>query len=68
MDATGNLILSRRSGEAVVIGEGPDAVVVTVETVRGDRVYLGFVGPKGTRIDRREVRARREAEFGDPVG
>jgi carbon storage regulator CsrA len=51
------LILSRFPGQRVVVGEGPDAVVVTVAEVKPGRVLLGFDAPPDVRIDREEVRA-----------
>jgi carbon storage regulator len=54
------LILTRRLGEAVVIG--PD-VVVTVEEIdrRQGRVQLGVRAPRSVPVDRAEVRARKLA-------
>ena len=46
------LVLSRKSGESIVIGGG---VKLTVVEVRGDRVRLGFEGPREVPIHRQEV-------------
>lgn len=46
------LVLSRKSGESIVIGGG---VKLTVVEVRGDRVRLGFEGPREIAIHRQEV-------------
>lgn len=46
------LALTRKPGERVVIG---DNVIVEVVEVRGDRVKLGFTGPRGIPIRREEV-------------
>jgi carbon storage regulator len=55
------LVLSRKVGQEIVIGEGADRVVITVTEVRGgDRVRLGITAPPHVRVDRREVRDRRE--------
>lgn len=56
------LVMSRYGEEDVVVGEGPDATTVRVVRVKGDRVWLGFSAPAHVRVDRAEVRARREAE------
>jgi carbon storage regulator len=49
------LVLSRRTGESVVIG---DDVVVTVLEVKGDgAVRLGIDAPRSTRVHRAEVYA-----------
>ncbi len=45
------LVLSRRIGEGVVIGNG---VVVTVLAVRGRQVRLGFEAPRDVAIWRQE--------------
>jgi carbon storage regulator len=57
------LVLSRRSGESVIIG---DEVVVTVLEVRGDVVRLGITAPREIQVHREEVfrelqRANQEA-------
>ncbi|HEU4566580.1 MAG TPA: carbon storage regulator CsrA [Marmoricola sp.] len=46
------LVLSRRAGESVVIG---DDVVVTVLEVRGDVVRVGIDAPRSVRVHREEV-------------
>jgi carbon storage regulator len=53
------LVLTRRLGEQIVIG---DAIRVTVLAVKGDRVRLGVEAPKEVPVDRLEVHQRR-AEF-----
>ncbi len=52
------LVLSRKPGERVYIGED---IEVTVLEVRGNRVKLGFRGPSSVPIHRGEVQARIEA-------
>ncbi len=52
------LVLSRRVGESVVIGEGtPDAVTVTVLEVRGDVVRVGIDAPRSVAVHRAELLA-----------
>jgi carbon storage regulator CsrA len=46
------LVLSRKIGEAVVIGDG---IVVTVTRVAGNRVTLGITAPDDVRILRGEL-------------
>ena len=46
------LVLSRRAGESVVIGED---VVVTVLEVKGDVVRVGVDAPRSVAVHRREV-------------
>ena len=51
------LVLSRKRGEAIVIGNG---ITVTVLAVDGDRVKLGVVAPAEVPIHREEVYQRIE--------
>jgi sRNA-binding carbon storage regulator CsrA len=58
MTATANnksyLFLYREKGESVVIGEGDLEVVLTVESIRDNKVKLSFRADKSARIDRME--------------
>src|SRR5262249_20599406 len=49
------LVLSRRVGEEVIIGEG---IRVTVLAVRGERIRLGITAPASVRVVRQEVHQR----------
>lgn len=53
------LILSRRPGESVKIG---DEVTVTVLGVQGGQVRLGFTAPADIAVHREEVYERIKAE------
>ena len=46
------LVLSRRKGESVVIG---NEVIVTVVDVRGDQIRLGIDAPRSVPVHREEV-------------
>jgi carbon storage regulator len=46
------LVLSRKKGETIVIG---DNIIVTVVEIVGDRVRLAFEAPKDVTIHRREI-------------
>ncbi len=46
------LVLSRKRGETIVIGNG---IAVTVLAVDGDRVKLGIVAPAEVPVHREEV-------------
>jgi carbon storage regulator len=46
------LVLSRKHGEAIVIGDG---ITVTVLAVEGGRVKLGVVAPPEVPIHREEI-------------
>lgn len=53
------LVLSRKRGEGVMIGQDVEVVVLEI---RGDRVKLGFQGPNDVPIHREEVYAQIAAE------
>lgn len=53
------LVLSRKIGEQILIGDG---IVVTVNRIDGNRVSLGIQAPSDVRIIREELRP-----FGDEV-
>ena len=53
------LILSRRVGESLKIG---DEVSVTVLRVKGDQVRLGIEAPKSVTVHREELAERLERE------
>jgi carbon storage regulator len=46
------LVLTRRTGETIVIG---DDIRITVTLVRGDRVQLGITAPESVRVARAEI-------------
>lgn len=46
------LILTRRSGESVMVG---DDIVITVFEVRGDAVRIGIKAPRSVAVHREEV-------------
>ena len=54
------LVLTRMEGERIVIGEGPDAVYVSVERIEGGQVKIGVEAPRDVPVDREEVRDRIE--------
>jgi carbon storage regulator CsrA len=47
------LVLRRKVGERIMIG---DSIEVVVLRVRGGKVRLGFVAPQSVRVDRQEAR------------
>lgn len=56
------LILTRRMGETLMIG---DEVTVTVLGVKGNQVRLGVNAPRSVTVHREEIFARIKAENGD---
>ena len=49
------LVLSRRVGESVVIGDAPGQITVTVLEVRGDVVRVGIDAPRSVSVHRAEL-------------
>ncbi len=58
------LILTRRVGESLVIG---DSVAVTVLAIKGNQVRLGVKAPREVAVHREEVHARIQAEGEPPI-
>ena len=55
-EARGMLVITRREGEEVVIGDPANPVgVVRVASVKGDRVRLAMDFPREVEVHRREV-------------
>jgi carbon storage regulator len=59
------LVLSRRVGESVVIG---NEVTVTVLEVRGDQIRIGIDAPRSIQVHREEVFRQLEAENTSAAG
>ena len=61
------LILTRRVGETVMIGND---VTVTILGVKGNQVRVGINAPKNVAVHREEIyeRIKREQQGGDPQG
>lgn len=53
------LILTRRVGEKIIIGNN---VTVIVLGVNGKHISIGIEAPKDVEIDREEMRIRKDAE------
>ena len=53
------LVLTRRPGESIVIGDG---IKLTVVTIGPGRVKIGIEAPPHVRIDREEIHARIQQE------
>ncbi len=52
------LVLTRKTGEAIIIGNG---ITVTVVEVKGERVRLGFTAPAEVPVHREELQRKIEA-------
>jgi carbon storage regulator len=53
------LVLSRKQGETIVIG---DRIRISVEQISGNRVRLSVEAPPEVQIDREEIWRRKQAE------
>ena len=56
----GHLILGRQVGESIVIGEGPDQIIVTVCRITNGQVRLGITARREIPVVRPEA-GRKEA-------
>jgi len=59
------LILTRRAGEALRIG---DEIEVTVMAVNGSQVRIGINAPRNIAVDREEIAERKRRDREAPVG
>ncbi len=59
------LVLSRKPGESIVIG---DEIVLTVVEVRGDQVRIGIDAPRAIAVHRKEVHDELVAANREAVG
>lgn len=58
------LVLSRKVGEKIIIGEN---IVITVTAVEGNKVRLGVAAPPSVDIWRSELRERGFDDLTEPV-
>jgi len=56
------LVLSRKAAEEIVIGDGPDPIIVAVLAVRGGEVQIGVTAPRAVGVHRREVYERLQSQ------
>ncbi len=49
------LVLSRKMGERIVIGTGPDAVTITVVRIDANKVRIGIQAPRDVIVLRSEL-------------
>ena len=58
------LVLSRKIGEEIVIG---NRIVLTVASVQGRQVRIGISAPQGVVVDRQEVHDKRANAVGEVI-
>lgn len=49
------LVLSRKTRERIIIGDGPDAITITVVRIGPNAVRLGIDAPRDVKIAREEL-------------
>ena len=54
------LILTRRVGESIIIG---DDIVITVLGVKGNQVRIGIDAPKNVSVHREEIKHKIDAQI-----
>lgn len=53
------LVLGREEEESIIIGND---IIVTVVSIRGDKVRLGISAPKEVEVDRMEIREAKDRD------
>lgn len=61
------LILTRRVGEVLIIGEGDDRISVAVLGVKGNQVRIGVEAPKDVEVHRSEIYDKIQKEKGSGI-
>ena len=56
------LILTRKRGESIIIGNVGDEIIVTIMEVDGGSVRIGVDAPPEISVDREEIRERKNRE------
>jgi len=63
------LVITRREGEEVVIGDPKNPIgVVRIASVKGDRVRIAFDFPRDIEINRREIADQIAAQGPEVIG
>lgn len=60
------LVLSRKKGEKVIIGEGATQITITVVEIRGDKVRYGIDCDRSIPVHREEVYNEIHHGYKDP--
>ncbi|MGP9826869.1 carbon storage regulator CsrA [Ectopseudomonas khazarica] len=56
------LILTRRTSESIIIGEGDNAITVQIASINGQQVKLAVKAPREVPVHREEIYKRIQAE------
>jgi carbon storage regulator len=55
------LVLSRKTDEVITIGEGANAIRITIIEIRGDKCRIGIDAPKNVPVMRAELGEKHNA-------
>lgn len=56
------LILTRRTSESIIIGEGDDAITIQIAGINGNQVKVSIDAPRNIPVHREEIYQRIQAE------
>ena len=59
------LVLARNVGEKIIIG---DDITITITAINGKQVKVGIDAPRHLRVDREEIRERKDAAASAKAG
>lgn len=62
------LILTRKAGESIVIGDGNDEIVVTIVGWKGSQIQVGVKAPSKVPVHRAEIRRQIREENQQAAG
>ena len=62
------LILTRKTGTTLIVGNLGDKTTITILEVKGNHVRIGIDAPPHIEVDRGEIRVKKDKERSDGEG